>query len=146
MERHVELATSLGGTARFQHLNFTEGNKKLGSFDLELLKEIIGSIKKNNPTIQFVPELNNEQFERYYDTTKLFIRKPHECARIWTDLSIRHDGKVIMCPENELGDIVTESIIDIIKGENRKKFLVKKRSECQSKEGLPNYCSRCCYN
>ena len=145
MEDHARLATSLCVVPRYQHLVFTEANVQLGIFDLDLLREQIENIRDLNPQTRFVPDISDERLRDYYDVTKIFLRNHGNCLRILTDLSVRFDGKVIMCDDNFLGDITQESIVDIIRGEKRKKF-VKERLVRASKQGLPATCSRCCYN
>ncbi len=143
--QHVELCDSLDVKARFQHLVFTDGNKKLGNFDIHLLKKIINEIKRRKPNTKFVPELNEDQIDDYYDVSKTYIRNPNDCKRILTDLSLRFDGKVIMCDNNILGDITKESIIKIINGKKRSNFIEKRLNAARSNK-LPDSCSRCCYN
>lgn len=146
MLEHVHIANQLNTKARFQHLVFTDANIKLGTFDISELKYTISKIRANNSTIKFVPDLTEEQIDQYYDTTKPYVRTPHQCKRILTDLSIRYNGKVIMCDNRLLGDITTDSIINIFRGPMRSEFLKKRTQEASSEKGLPDTCSRCCYN
>jgi MoaA/NifB/PqqE/SkfB family radical SAM enzyme len=146
MDEHVYRATESGSVPRFQHLIFTLGNLLLGSFDLECLKSTITAIKAQDAGARFVPDLSIEQIDGYYDTSKPYIRNPHACKRILTDLAIGHDGKVIMCGNQYLGDITKESIVDIVYGEKRKQFVETLQREAASEAGLPKFCSRCCYN
>jgi len=146
MGTHVGIAKKIGVKARFQHLAFTAGDINSGKFDLDLLKEMVLEIKAMYPEVRFVPELTSEQIDSYYDTSNHYIRNPHGCHRILTDLAVRYDGKVIMCDNKCLGDITNQSIIDIISGEQRRQHLINRTEQAHSPEGLPLSCSRCCYN
>jgi radical SAM protein with 4Fe4S-binding SPASM domain len=143
---HVQMSKALNTKARFQHLVFTDANVKLGTFDINKLKYDISKIRLQNPEIRFVPDLSNKQIDEYYDTSKSYIRQPHQCKRILTDLSVRYDGKVIMCDNRLLGNITNESVIEILKGKLRSEFLKNRTNEAASEKGLPDTCSRCCYN
>lgn len=143
MEPHAELASGFKTTPRYQHLVFTEQNQLLGTFDIEALKAGIKRVREKYPTARFVPELSDEDIDRYYDMNVIFIPERNTCRRIVSDLNIRYDGVVIMCDDNVLGDITKESILDILRGP-RAEF-VQKKSLRAREVGLPDTCSRCCY-
>ncbi|MFT4343916.1 MAG: radical SAM protein [Candidatus Woesearchaeota archaeon] len=145
MYAHAENSVSIGAKPRYQHLVMTKGNMNLGTFDLDGIAKEIARVKQDFPETNIVPEVPFKDFETYYDGNQHYLRKPHACSRILTDLNIRYDGKVIMCDNRIFGDITSECIVDIIQSDKRIDF-IKERLAKAKKERLPNSCSRCCYN
>lgn len=145
MYLHAKNSISVGAKPRYQHLVMTHGNMNLGIFDLEGIAKEISRVKQEFPGTKIVPEVPFEDFENYYNGNQVYLRKPHTCSRILTDLNIRYDGKVIMCDNRIFGDITFESIIDIIKSDKRINFICERLTKSKN-ERLPDSCSRCCYN
>lgn len=131
---------------RFQHLKFTPGNNALGGFNIQLLTEILKSIKAKYPPTLVEPDMEPDEIVRYYDVRKPFVLNPHACWRVLFDVPVRYNGDVMRCDGVPMGNIQHESILTIVQGEQRKKFVEMVQESAASETGLPSFCSRCCYN
>ena len=98
--------------------------------------------RKYNFPIMWLPNLENNEVERYY-------REPHEtfgykrCVAPWSMTEIMPNGDVVPCRDYSdyvVGNITEKSILEIYNGEGYRKFrgLLKKHG------GLIPICARCC--
>ncbi|WP_136796921.1 radical SAM protein [Desulfosediminicola ganghwensis] len=144
--QYASFGDSLGAKMRFQHMKFVSGNARLGSINIVQLWSQLGMIRQRFPDTIFEPEMNLDELKSYYEISTLYILNPFECFRVHSDLPIRFDGVVIACDGSVLGDIKEQSILDIAFGKSRHTFVKGVIQSANSDKGLPDYCSRCCYN
>jgi MoaA/NifB/PqqE/SkfB family radical SAM enzyme len=143
---HIRLARSVGARPRFQHLKFAPGNDVIGAFDVPLLCDVIERCIAEYPETTFEPEMERQEIVGYYDLSQAFVLNRHACWRVNIDLPIRFDGEVVACDGASLGNIAGESILTIANGVRRAAFIARVERAAARAEGLPGYCSRCCYN
>ncbi|MBU4360246.1 radical SAM protein [Patescibacteria group bacterium] len=105
----------------------------------QLIKDIRCNKKYKKPILIF-PNLKTKDIAKYYQNhQELFNYK--KCSAVNREIDIRHNGDVVVCadyPDYVIGNLNTQSIQEIWRGEKLKKF----RKSIQKK--LLPICPRCC--
>ena len=88
------------------------------------------------------PQMTEGQIVKYYTDLTFSIRR--RCVTPWNDIIVKANGDVVFCPdewitEYKLGNVKTDKIDDIWRGEKARKF-----REQLDKFGLFPACARCC--
>ena len=146
LESMADRAASYQTTPRFQHLKFTPGNDQLGDFDLTVLLFQMDKVRSRHVDAIFEPDMNPAEIKSYYDASKVFILNKYGCWRVEIDVPVRRDGNVMACDGSSMGNITEQSILGIVAGQKRANFVRMVQLATRSPEGLPDFCSRCCYN
>lgn len=136
----------------FDKLHFINGQKVLKSWHtynyrlstskINILKSEMKKINKElwNIRLRFQPAVENSEIELYVCGTEMPMQNKKECLAVSSRIDIRSNGLVTACqpfPELIMGDLHTQSLIDIWQGEKYKKM------RKTISEGLSPVCSRC---
>jgi len=143
LHKIVKIAKKFKVIPRIQHLKMI--NINLIPDDLNILLYEIKKCKSISKNLIMEPDMTDIEIYKYYDLNNKFILNSKSCWRIKYDLPIQINGDAVSCNNIYYGNIINTSLKDIIYSKNRIKFInyIENKGKIR---GLPNYCSRCCYN
>jgi len=127
-----------------QHLMSNNGFKINGApFEAGVLSQRIKQLKQERLGFEllFMPDIKPQDLDKFYFSDSPFINKcyvPWAGLSIYPDLTVSPGGSIMTC-NKIIGDLSTQSINELWRGENLSSF-----RQNLLRGGLPKSCNRCC--